>query len=292
MIKAVGVLVPAHDEQATIGSCLDSVRTALALVPARTQVAVSVVLDRCSDRTPAIVAAKLKGWTPARAVTVTRRPAGTGVGFIRALGARELLERLTPVAPQHIWLLSTDADTVVPRGWVREHLRYASTGVHGVAGLADLDDQSRLTEAAQARYQAILAAGMRGNSHRHVYAANLGVRADAYLRCGGFPAHEHGEERRLWTALTHAGCRLAQPTDLTVITSARTHGRAPGGVADLLHRLHTGIAPPAPSSHDRPTQSSPTMIGPSGHADRLRNQAVPGWDPEATAPRRAVLNPG
>jgi hypothetical protein len=85
---------------------------------------------------------------------------------------------------------------------------------------------ARLSGRARASYRAILAQGMRGAAHRHVYAANLGVRADAYLGCGGFPARGHGEERH-----------LRQPTDLRVRTSARTNGRAQGGLAELLAQL-------------------------------------------------------
>jgi hypothetical protein len=142
-------------------------------------------------------------------------------------------------------LLSTDADTVVPSHWAAEQLRYAVAGAHGVAGLADLADQSELSDHTRQRYRSIVAAGMRGAVHEHLYAANLGVRADAYLRCGGFPTHGHGEERHLWAAMAAAGCRLRQPTDLRVRTSARIRGRARGGVADLLRSLETENTPAA-----------------------------------------------
>ena len=56
LVIQVGVVVPAHDDQATIGAFLDSVRTALALQPTGMPVAVSVALDRRSDRTPQTVA--------------------------------------------------------------------------------------------------------------------------------------------------------------------------------------------------------------------------------------------
>lgn len=49
---AVGVVVPARDEQQRIGACLASIRRALATVPAHVDVAVAVVLDRCADATP------------------------------------------------------------------------------------------------------------------------------------------------------------------------------------------------------------------------------------------------
>jgi hypothetical protein len=45
-----------------------------------------------------------------------------------------------------------------------------------------------------ASYREIVSSGLRGATHGHVYGANLGVRADAYLRGGGFLAFGHGEE--------------------------------------------------------------------------------------------------
>jgi hypothetical protein len=248
VINSVGVVVPAHNEQARIGGCLRSVRAALALLPAEIHVEVTVVLDRCRDRTPQLVATDLRTWPGARALTISCRPAGTGVGFVRDLGVREMLRGLRASA-ERVWLLSTDADTVVPPHWAAEQLRYAAAGAHGVAGLADLSDESELDEYTRRRYRAIVAAGMRGAAHEHLYAANLGVRADAYLRCGGFPTHGHGEERQLWTAMSASGCRLRQPSDLRVRTSARTHGRAQGGVADLLRSLQTENAPGTTSAN-------------------------------------------
>src|SRR6202012_4744447 len=120
---------------------------------------------------------------------------------------------------ERVWLLNTDADTTVPASWVGEQLRYAAGGAHGVAGLADLRGEPRLSGNGGDRYREIVSSGVRGATHDHVYAANLGVRGDTYLRCGGFPAWGHGEEHQLWLAMTEAGCRLRQPSDLRVSTS-------------------------------------------------------------------------
>jgi hypothetical protein len=67
-----------------------------------------------------------------------------------------------------------------------------------------------------------------------VYGANLGVRADAYLAVGGFPPVGAGEDAALWRALAAAGLPTASPTSVRVRTSGRLHGRARGGLADLL----------------------------------------------------------
>ena len=240
MIDAVGVVIPARDEQSRISTCLDSVRRALGRVPDGVEPRLCVVLDSCTDRTPWVVAGLLRGWPGAQVVSVRHRPTGAGVGLARDVGVRALLRGLRPRRAERVWLLNTDADTTVPPSWVLEQLDYARGGAHGVAGLVELRGESRLSGGGRRRYREIVSSGVRGGTHDHVYAANLGVRADAYLRCGGFPTWGHGEEHQLWRAMAEAGCRLRQPSDLRVITSARTHGRAEGGLADLLRSLDTG----------------------------------------------------
>lgn len=274
---AVGVVVPARDEQERVVACLHSVRRALERLPAGTASAVAVVLDRCVDRTPERVAALVAGWPQAEAVHVTHPASvpetpldisapetgapetgvpgvgvpgvGTpgvgvpgvgapGVGALRDLGIRRVLARLGAYPPERTWLLSTDADSTVPPEWVVMHLRHATSGAHAVAGLAELAGVRHLPVEALDRYQAIVASGVHGARHDHVYAANLGVRADAYLAVGGFPRSGPGEDHGLWRRLHVAGYHLEQPTDLRVRTSARVHGRAGGGLAELLRSLH------------------------------------------------------
>jgi hypothetical protein len=155
------------------------------------------------------------------------------VGRLRDHGVRALLRRL-PATRERTWLLHTDADTVVPPGWVLDHLRHADTGADAVAGAVDLDDPHALPPEALCRYAEIVAAGTGRHRHRHAYAANLGVRASAYAEIGGFPPVRSGEEHALLARLRRAGCPVLLPTDVRARTSARVHGRARGGLADLL----------------------------------------------------------
>jgi len=239
-VTAVGVVVPAHDEQDRIGRCLTSLRRALAQVPAGVSSAVAVVLDRCTDATPQRVAGLVADWPQATVLTVPPdvTTIGSGVGAVRDLGLRAVLERLSGLPTTGTWLLSTDADTTVPPDWVRAHLQHAAEGVHAVAGLADLATTDHLATGALRRYRAIVEHGLRGATHHHVYGANLGVRADAYLAVGGFPADGSGEDHGLWQRLAAAGYTLAQPVGIRVRTSARLRGRADGGLAGLLRALH------------------------------------------------------
>jgi hypothetical protein len=70
-----------------------------------------------------------------------------------------------------------------------------------------------------------------------VHGANLGFRASAYLRAGGFPAVPTGEDRALVAALDAAGGRVLRTRALTVVTSARREARAPHGFGDYLTGL-------------------------------------------------------
>ena len=69
-VTAVGVVVPARDEQDRIGRCLTSLRRALAQTPDGVTTAVAVVLDRCTDATPDRVAALAADWPQVTVLTV------------------------------------------------------------------------------------------------------------------------------------------------------------------------------------------------------------------------------
>jgi glycosyltransferase involved in cell wall biosynthesis len=263
-IEAVAVIVPARNEQEYVGACLRSIRRALDELPAGIATTVTIVLDRCVDRTPDRVGALIERWPQASALWVAavggvaavgvRRAgtaagpepayivAGSGVGALRDLGVRDALARLVAHPPAATWLLSTDADTTVAPDWALAHLELAGTGACGVAGVAELAGDAPLSPDARRRYRAIVDGGLDDDRHRHVYGANLGVRADAYLRVGGFPADGAGEDHGLWHRLRCAGYPLVAPTAVRVQTSARTRGRAAGGLADLLLALHRAPA--------------------------------------------------
>ena len=239
--------------------------------------AVAVVLDRCTDATPEQVASVVADWPQATILTVPPlRPPdvaairvlsglrGSGVGALRDLGLRAVLDRLSGHPAAGTWLLSTDADTTVPPDWVRAHLRHAADGVHAVAGLADLAATDHLAAGALWRYRAIVEHGLHGVTHHHVYGANLGVRADAYLAVGGFPADGSGEDHGLWQRLAAAGYTLVQPVGIRVRTSARLRGRADGGLAGLLRALHLRRSPGGPPGGRRDLRRC--LTGPHRHS--------------------------
>ena len=242
MIRAIGVIVPAHNEQDLLPACLASLRRsarALRGVPAH----VVVVADSCLDRTAE--AARHGGAT---VLTISARSAGAA----RAAGARELLRRTRHLDPASVWLATTDADTLVPGSWLRRQAYYAGHGWDATVGTIRVADWSDYPPGTASLFREHYERGPESAGrprrdasgpnpgdaeHPHVHGANLGFRASAYLRAGGFPALATAEDRALVAALTAAGSRVLRTWTLPVVTSARRDSRAPGGFGDYLSRL-------------------------------------------------------
>jgi glycosyltransferase involved in cell wall biosynthesis len=238
--RALAVVVPAHNEELLLGPCLRSVQAALAR-SARPAVIV-VVAHRCTDRTE-----KLAREILAEGGGVVLVDDSPNVATARAAGAARALDLLSSrsipgMAPERSWLLSTDADSVVPTSWIADLGRYIDRGVAAVAGLVQVQGWEGASPAAREAYRAIVAAGIRlahhgVSNHDHVYAANLAVRFDAYLDVGGWPNRVPGEDTALIEALRRNHWPVATPTDVWVRTSGRRAPRASGGLGSLLDRL-------------------------------------------------------
>jgi hypothetical protein len=139
--------------------------------------------------------------------------------------------------PAAVWIATTDADTHVPRSWLRRQLRFAGHGWKGVLGTVTVDDWGdhppRVQRLFAQRYRAWQA------HHPHVHGANLGFAADAYLAVGGFRPLRTAEDHALVHDLLAAGIPLLRTTRIPVVTSARSRARAPRGFAWLLTTLAT-----------------------------------------------------
>ena len=219
-----GVVVPAHDEEDLLPACLVALRKAAgqARIPAH----LLVVADACTDGT-AVVAAD----GGAEVIGIRAR----NVGAARAAGLAELLRRTADADPAAVWLATTDADTVVPPGWLRRQLSYARHGWDMVLGTVTVTDWTGHPPHTQAVFAAMYESGP--GPHPHVHGANLGIRASAYLAAGGFKPLATAEDHALMVAAAEAGCRVLQASDITVQTSARRQARAPRGFGYLLRTL-------------------------------------------------------
>lgn len=224
VIQAAGVVVPAHDEEALLPACLAALRPAVRAVSI--PVHVLVVADSCSDRT-----ADLARAGGARVISIRAR----SVGAARAAGMAELLRITAGCDPAATWLATTDADTVVPPGWLRRQLEYANAGWDVVLGTVIVADWDGHPPHVPYAFEALYGYGT--GPHPHVHGANLGIRASAYRAAGGFPPLRTAEDHALLANATEAGRPVLQAGDIAVETSARRQARAPRGFSHLLRTL-------------------------------------------------------
>ncbi|WP_374929797.1 glycosyltransferase [Kytococcus sedentarius] len=251
-MTSVVVGIPAHDEEDHIGPCLEAVlRAATRAVDAPglvRRVHVVVAAHRCTDATARRATALLERATGDPRVTgeVLVDDVSTTVGQVRDRALRHGAQRLQRLQstqatqrtqPDALWLLSTDADSRVPDGWVEDLLAIArAEGASVVTGLVDLVAWEA-SEAERAAYERRVAEGLHPGGHWHAYGANLAVRQDVYAQVGGFPHRAVGEDVGLVQALRRAGAQVVSTTTVRVATSARAPGRARGGLGSLLADL-------------------------------------------------------
>lgn len=225
----IGVLVPAHNEAASIADCVRSLQVAAADPTLRGEpVRIVVALDACSDHTAAVCAA-LEVETLHLDVRC--------VGAARAAAAAHLLGQGAQ------WLASTDADSVVPANWLSAQRRIDADAFCGVVDITATDSVST-------RLRNLFWRGERwGDDHGRVHGANLGVAAGAYRAVGGFNHLCCGEDVDLVQRLLTHRARIHWAGTPPVMTSMRLAGRAPGGFADHLALLATRPdSPAAPGS--------------------------------------------
>ncbi len=168
-------------------------------------------------------------------------------------------------------ILTTDADSRAPSNWIVGNLLAIDAGADAVLGRMALDKDSRsLPESLQRRgaleseYEA-LPTECRGVGPRlaqpvaasfHDFGGERGGRARK-PRGGSIPRVPLGEDKALVAELLSQDARVRFDSAIEVITSARTEGRATGGVADTL-RLRT----------ERPNFFCDEVLEPYGVAER------------------------
>lgn len=218
-LARVLVVVPVHDEQELLADCLASVDVAARA--AGVPVDVVAALDDCRDGSAAVARAAGVRTVPVRAGAVgAARAAGVAAGL--ALHAED---------PRAVWLACTDADTVVPPHWLRGHRALADGGADVVVGTVRPDPRD-LTPRQLAAWRATR---VPGRPNGHVHGANLGVRADAYLRAGGFaPLPEHEDVDLVARLRADPAVVVRASDEVDVVTSGRLVGRTPGGYAGYL----------------------------------------------------------
>ncbi|MDQ6740859.1 MAG: glycosyltransferase [Actinomycetota bacterium] len=223
-LRQLAVVVPARNEERLLPRCLDALDEAhrvLRRTRPGLEVSVTVVLDRTNDASAAIVE---------RNTLATALCYGAGnVGRARNFGIRSAL-RACGLPPAAVWIANTDADSFVPGNWLLAQAEAAEEGWDVMVGTVE-PETSDLTEAQLDRW---FAAHSLRDGHNHIHGANLGFRADAYERLGGFQGLALHEDRGFVLAAAAAGLRMRATDACRVQTSGRTTSFVRGGFADYL----------------------------------------------------------
>ena len=234
----IAIAIPAFDEADRIDACLAS----LAVQDDPGPMVVIVVANNCTDATAAI--ARRPRPIDVRVIehrfAAHKRGAGAARGMAMAHAARA-----------GSIILTTDADCVVDRDWVRAHRTAFARGVDAVAGRvsAAWSELSQHPAAAlrigalewaylglMAQAEPLFDPVAHDPAPRHVQrcGANIGITRTMLDRVGGVPPIPTGEDRALLQAVERADGLVRHDPGPHVTASARMEGRAGGGMADAL----------------------------------------------------------
>jgi hypothetical protein len=231
---ALGVVVPVHDEEELVSTALDALSESLHEVRAfKIACDVVVVLDACVDQSARLAADWQRRCAERSDVRVSLVTCDArNVGVARGLGCAVALDNLRDVDPARVWLATTDADSRVPRRWLRSQLLRHEDGRDVWAGRVRVTDWSPHRRVPQATWQDDY-----DSEHQPIHGANLGFNAGLYVATGGFPPLRTGEDRALVRAMAARGADCWFDDSLRVVTSARRVARAPQGFAHALNLI-------------------------------------------------------
>lgn len=244
------VVVPARNEEALLPKLLRALARQTILTRLDEPLEIVVVLNNTDDGSGPIAGRTVAGLPRLRLtlLDVRFRPEQAHVGSARNLamdiGSGRLADRAGVI-------LTTDADAVPADDWIEANLRAIAAGADIVGGriVGDPEEEERLgpeflrrarTHASYAALRDQLAAMIDPLDHdpwpRHYdhTGASLAVRNDVYRRVGGLDPLPFREDLGFVAKVQAAGFRLIHPCDVSVTVSARTVGRAKGGMAECL----------------------------------------------------------
>ncbi len=215
------VVIPARNEEDRLPGCLAAISVAMQRLPtAAPPVRVVVVLDSCTDASSAQL--ERAPWAQAIHCEVGM------VGAARALGIDRSLQD-----GDWSWIACTDADTLVPPDWLHTQLAAARSGVDLLLGTVR-PDHAEVTPSVLQRWMGF---HQISDGHPHIHGANMGLRSDMYRMVGGFAAVAEHEDVMLANQVRATGARVVSTGASPVLTSGRTLGRTPGGMAGYLMAL-------------------------------------------------------
>jgi hypothetical protein len=248
------VAIPVKDEEERLPACLCALahqidRSGRPIPPALVRVA--LFANNCTDGSAGLARELGTSWRlDIRVVEASLPPGAAHAGNARR-AAMDIAEAwLMEGGEKDGVILTTDADSQVAPNWIAQNLAAFGAGAEAVLGRIDLDSEGKfLPDALHRRgqledtYEGLLTElswlldPLEHNPwphHATISGASLGVTRAAYCRVGRLPRVALGEDKALIGLLLRGDARIRYCQAIHVITSGRTAGRAPGGVADTL----------------------------------------------------------
>jgi cellulose synthase/poly-beta-1,6-N-acetylglucosamine synthase-like glycosyltransferase len=248
------VAIPVRDEEERLPACLRALaqqRDRLGRpIPPRL-VRVVIFANNCTDQSASVVRALAECWSLNIRVVEARLPPEAAHAGAARRAAMDLAEAwLVEDGDTDGVILTTDADSQVAPNWVAANLAAFDAGAEAVLGRIALDGDGKLLPDALHRrgaledaYESLLTElsslldPLEHNPwphHATISGASLGITRTAYVQVGRLPRVPLGEDKALIALLSRQDARIRYCPAVHVVTSGRTQGRAPGGVADTL----------------------------------------------------------
>jgi hypothetical protein len=248
------VAIPVRDEEERLPACLRALaqqRDRLGRsIPPRL-VRVVIFANNCTDQSASVARSLAECWSLTIRVVEARLPPEAAHAGAARRAAMDLAEGWLMEGGERAGvILTTDADSQVAPNWIATNLAAFDAGAEAVLGRITLDDDGKLLPDALHRrgaledaYESLLTElswlldPLEHNPwphHATISGATLGITRDAYCRVGRLPRVPLGEDKALIALLSRQDARIRYCPAVHAVTSGRTQGRAPGGVADTL----------------------------------------------------------
>jgi cellulose synthase/poly-beta-1,6-N-acetylglucosamine synthase-like glycosyltransferase len=248
------VAIPVRDEEQRLPSCLRALAAQtdeLGRPLDAESFSVAIFANNCRDRSANLARALQRELRLPLRVLEATLPLGTAHAGAARRAAMDVADAwLVEERAFGGVILTTDADSRVPRHWTANNLAAIDAGADAVLGRIALDEEGELLPAAlhrrgrlEAAYEALLTElsalldPLDHNPwphHATISGASIAITREAYLEVGRLPRVPLGEDKALVAELLRRDAKIRFSPEVDVITSGRVEGRAPGGVADTL----------------------------------------------------------
>ena len=248
------VSIPVRDEEERLPACLRALaqqRDQLGQPIPPALIRIAVFANNCADQSANLARSLAECWSlTIQVIEASLPPAAAHAGSARR-AAMDIAEAWLGAGGERGGvILTTDADSQVAPNWIAANLAAFDAGAEAVLGRIDLDSEGKFLPRALHRrgrledmYERLLTElswlldPLEHNPwphHATISGASLGITRTAYRRIGRLPRVPVGEDKALIALLSRQDARIRYCPTIHVTTSARTNGRAPGGVAETL----------------------------------------------------------